>query len=269
MMMMNKLFNFVNIPQLQQAQRIQNNNGTRLYRTPHNKEYPSITTILSATSEKDFSGWIKFEGGKALTHKKLLRELEPLGINPSKNSIEENQKLELFVGTIITNYLFSQSGPTGTKTHELNEDYLQGNQTTACNNLLSVAHHNNLKLYFEKINNIHGIETMLYSDTLQIAGTCDLIAEYDGKLSIIDYKTKRSFRKEEYMEDAFIQGTAYGIMWEEMTNIPIEQIVILVSSEDNTRQEFIKNPLHYITDLNYRVKQYNHNTTVQSHIQKI
>jgi len=86
------MFNFVGIPGIQQAERIENN-GIRLYKTPQNKEYPSITTILNDTNEKDLSGWKQFEGQRALSSKKLLKELEELGINPDKNSLEENQKL--------------------------------------------------------------------------------------------------------------------------------------------------------------------------------
>lgn len=233
-------------------------NGKRHYKPPTDEEYIGITTLLSETAEKDFTGWKEYLGEEALSDKKFVKELSQLEINLDKNSLEENQKLQLLIGTIIANHIFRTSGPIGTEAHLLNEEYLKGN-VIVCENLLSRAHHNNFMPYLKKITHVYGIECMLYSHILKVGGTCDLIARYDDKLSIIDYKTKRSYRKEEYMEDSFIQGTAYSIMWEEMTGQKIEQIVILVSSEDNTSQEFIKDPHYYLSDLKDRIGKYYQN----------
>jgi len=87
-------------------------------------------------------------------------------------------------------------------------------------------------------------------------GTSDCIAKYDGKLSVIDYKTKRSNQREEWLTDHFIQATSYGVMFKELTGIKVEQIVILVSSEKNTRMEFMKNPDEYRDLLEQRLDQY-------------
>jgi hypothetical protein len=76
-----------------------------------------------------------------------------------------------------------------------------------------VAHFNNLIPFLQKINDIHGTELRLYSNKMKLAGTSDCIAKYDGELSIIDYKTKRSNQQEEWMTDHFIQGTAYSEMF--------------------------------------------------------
>jgi len=89
-----------------------------------------------------------------------------------------------------------------------------------------------------------------------LPGTSDCIAEYNGKLSIIDYKTKRSNQREEWLTDHFIQATSYGEMFKELTGIKVEQIVILVSSEKNTRMEFIKNPGDYLRLLEQRLDQF-------------
>jgi genome maintenance exonuclease 1 len=91
---------------------------------------------------------------------------------------------------------------------------------------------------------------------MKLAGTSDCIANYDGKLSIIDYKTKRSNQREEWLTDHFIQATSYGVMFKELTGIKVEQIVILVSSEKNTRMEFMKNPDDYLSLLEKRIDQF-------------
>jgi genome maintenance exonuclease 1 len=91
---------------------------------------------------------------------------------------------------------------------------------------------------------------------MKLAGTSDCIANYDGELSIIDYKTKRSNQKEEWMTDHFIQGTAYAQMFKELTGIEAKQVVILVSSEKNSRMEFVKNTEDYKDLLTQRLNQY-------------
>ena len=122
--------------------------------------------------------------------------------------------------------------------------------------LLPIAHFNNLKPYLENISNVTSIEQRMYSDKLQVAGTSDLIAEYDGELSIIDYKTKRKAQIDEYMYEYYLQTTCYAHMFHEATGQKINQVVILVSSEKNTRQEFIKTCDDYVEPMMERVEQY-------------
>ena len=143
----------------------------------------------------------------------------------------------------------------GTKTHEAIEKTLD-NKIPYISSKMVQFHYDNLHKYLKKINNISGIELILYSKSLNIAGTADCIAEYDGILSIIDYKTKRSTQREEWLEDPFIQATAYSIMYEELIGIKVEQIVILVSDEKGGSQEFVKNPDNYREKLLTRIKLY-------------
>ena len=79
-----------------------------------------------------------------------------------------------------------------------------------------------------------------------MAGRVDCIAEYDGKLSIIDFKTSTTERNDEWNENYYIQASAYAEMFEEQTGTPIEQIVILVVTEDGAVQEFVKEKYDYI-----------------------
>ena len=82
------------------------------------------------------------------------------------------------------------------------------------------------------------------------------VAEYNGELSIIDYKTKRKPQVDEYMYEYYLQTTCYAQMFQEVTGKKIHQIVILVSSEKNTRQEFIKSCDDYFEPLHERIEKY-------------
>ena len=192
------------------------------YQTPSGAIYPSITTILQKTQ-----------------------------------TLEKQQSLQNWrEQEIASDYITQEAAIVGSETHKLIENYLNGEEIFEEFRLLSEAHINNLLPFVNKINDIHGIELRLYSDKMKLAGTSDCIAKYDGALSVIDYKTKRSNQKEEWLTDYFIQATSYGIMFKELTGIKVEQIVILVSSEKNTRMEFIKNPDDYLDLLEQRIDQY-------------
>ena len=157
---------------------------------------------------------------------------------------------------VAAQYIARESAIIGTQTHKLIENYLNGVTQTEESRLLSVAHFNNMIPFLRKIDDIHGTEIRLYSNIMKLAGTTDCIAKYDGELSIIDYKTKRSNQQEEWMTEYFIQATAYSEMFAELTGIEIKQIVILVSSEKNTRMEFIKKAEDYRELLTQRLNQF-------------
>ena len=108
----------------------------------------------------------------------------------------------------------------------------------------------------ENISNVTCIEQRMYSDKLRVAGTSDLIAEYNGELSIIDYKTKRKPQIDDFMYEYYLQTTCYAQMFQEVTGRKINQVVILVSSEKNTRQEFIKECSDYVEPVKERITQY-------------
>ncbi len=192
------------------------------YQTPSGLIYPSITTLLQQTQSKE-----------------------------KQQSLQKWREQE-----IASEYITQQAAIIGSETHKLIEKYLNGEDLLESSLLLSKAHFSNLLPFINKINDIRGIELRLYSNKMKLAGTSDCIANYDGKLSIIDYKTKRSNQKEEWLTDHFIQATSYGVMFKELTGINVEQLVILVSSEKNTRMEFIKNPDEYVDLLEQRLVQY-------------
>ena len=101
---------------------------------------------------------------------------------------------------------------------------------------------NRLRFLLGNINNIVGLEIPLFSDLLRVAGTTDCIAEYNGKLSVIDFKTSRKPKKEEWIDDYYMQTFAYKLMFEEMTGIEIQQIVILVACVESFDVQVFKKP---------------------------
>jgi genome maintenance exonuclease 1 len=204
-----------------QSELIEKDDG-HYYQTPSGVIYPSITTMLQKTQ------------------------------TPEKQQGLQNWREQ----EIASDYITQQAAIIGSETHKLIENYLNGDEILEPFKLFSEAHFNNLLPFVDKINDIRGIELRLYSDKMKLAGTSDCIAEYGGKLSIIDYKTKRSNQREEWLTDHFIQATSYGVMFKELTGIKVEQIVILVSSEKNTRMEFIKNPDDYLSLLEQRIDQF-------------
>ncbi|WP_016939393.1 MULTISPECIES: PD-(D/E)XK nuclease family protein [Nitrosopumilus] len=198
------------------------------YQTKFDKIYPSISTILSATASDEkkngLSAW---------------RENEP-----------------------AHEYITAQSQHIGTQSHKIIEDYLARNLNLEEFDLLPIAHFHNLKPFLENISDVTCIEQRMYSDNLKVAGTSDLIAKYNGELSIIDYKTKRKPQVDEYMYEYYLQTTCYTQMFHEVTGQKINQVVILVSSEKNTRQEFIKKCDDYIQPMHERIEKYYLNNEV-------
>ena len=198
------------------------------YQTKFDKIYPSINTILSATAPDEKKNGLA--------------------------SWKENEPAH--------EYITAQSQHIGTQSHQIIEDYLSKNLNLDNFDLLPVAHFNNLKPYLENIADVTCIEQRMYSDKLKVAGTSDLIAKYNGELSIIDYKTKRKPQVDEYMYEYYLQTTCYAQMFQEVTGQKINQVVILVSSEKNTRQEFIKTCDDYTGPLFERLEQYYLNNKV-------
>lgn len=203
---------------------LEDSNHTHIYHTSDGKKFRSVTTMINKT--------------KSDADKKQL------------------QDWRVRVGHAVADYILTTSALIGREAHKLNENYINMDIKSCNFSLLSYAHHRNFKPFLNKISNIYGIEAKLFSNTMALAGTADCIADYNGKLSIIDYKTKRSKQKREWMTDYFIQTAAYATMWGELTNQKIEQLVILASSEQNTMQEFVSEPGKYYNALEQRLIQF-------------
>ena len=98
----------------------------------------------------------------------------------------------------------------------------------------------------KNIGAVYGLEQALYSDKYRMAGRTDTIAVWNGKLSIVDYKNSIRDKKEEWIQNYFIQCTAYSLMFTEITKLPIEQIVVLIANEEGTPQVFVREMNKYL-----------------------
>ena len=119
----------------------------------------------------------------------------------------------------------------GTDMHTLTENYLKNEELPEVppisDFLFKIA-----KGKLNKIDNIHALEGALYSKELGIAGTVDCIAEYDGELAIIDFKTSKKPKPRNWVEHYFVQCMAYGCMLYELTGISVKKLVIIMACEN-------------------------------------
>ena len=108
-----------------------------------------------------------------------------------------------------------------------------------------------------QIGTVHGLESPLYSHKLQLAGRVDCIAEWDGKLSVIDFKTSAKPKQEKWIQNYFIQETAYAKMFEELTGETIHTIITMIAVSDGSSQLFIEQPSdRYVDQLQELRSQY-------------
>ena len=201
-------------------------NGKRFYKTPEGLLYPSVTTITSQHGKDKIIEWRKR------------------------------------VGEEEANRISTRASNRGTKVHKICENYLNNEEDYARTNPAhihktmpdTIAMFKSLQpLLDEHVNNIHALEIPLYSHHLKVAGRVDCIAEYDGKLSIIDFKTSGRLKEESWIKGYFMQCSAYAVMYEERTGIPVSQIVIMIAVESEHPQVFIKKRNDYIKDfISYR-----------------
>ena len=115
-------------------------------------------------------------------------------------------------------------------------------------------HHS--KPYLDKINNVHAIERTLYSEYFGLAGRVDCIGEYEGELAVIDFKTSEKIKPEKWLENYFVQETAYACMYYEMTEIPIQKLITIMVTpggevkvfDKRNKSEYIKLLVRYIKE---------------------
>ena len=166
-----------------------------------------------------------------------------IGHSKKKSIIEWRNR----VGEEEANAISKRASTRGNKCHKLCELYLENKSISKYkDDPLSMGLFYQIKPYLDSIDNIHALEEPLSSSLLKMAGRVDCIAEYNGELAIIDFKTSTKERNDDWNESYYIQASAYAEMFEERTGIPINQIVILVVTEDGVVQEFIKQKDKYI-----------------------
>jgi genome maintenance exonuclease 1 len=195
---------------------------SRVYVTPQGNRYASVTTVLSDYSKASIDQWkmrVGEETATAVSNKAKARGTA--------------------VHSAIEYYLNNQSVPSEILLPDVKSLYVR------------------MKPELNRINNIRCLETRMYSDQLRLAGTVDCIGEYDGVLSVIDFKTSKKEKKFDQILNYFMQGSAYAEMFREHTGIKIDQIVILIGVDTtNQAQVFTVKADHYIDDLKLYIKKY-------------
>ena len=195
--------------------------GGRHYITPKGP-YPSITTVLGVLSKQGIAEW------------------------------------RARVGEEEADRISTQASRRGTNVHQMCEDY-DNNDLDKSKFLpnekamfLSIK-----KTLDEMLGLVYAQECPLYSDYLGIAGRVDCVAEYGGRLSIIDYKTSGKLKRKEWIGSYFQQASAYCVMFEERTGIPVDQIVIVIAVEgEREAQVFVEKRDNYIGECINTIKMY-------------
>ena len=221
-----KLFNHVGLDPIEMSAEMVE--GKRVYLTPTGHHYPSVTTVIGNNAAK-----------KAGIAKWRARVGEEKANNISKRSTNR-----------------------GTKYHSIVEDYFNNNLDLKKYSKfpLPVLMFQHSRDILDRINNIYLQEAALYSKHLEIAGRVDCIAEFDGVLSIIDFKTAAEPKREKYLYDYFVQETAYACMLQENYGLSVKQLVTIVACENGETQvkvlppkkEFFVKLMSYIAEYQER-----------------
>lgn len=145
----------------------------------------------------------------------------------------------------------------GNDFHLLIEKYLNNETIQTHEDLKTQKLFSQIKEELNNIDNILVQEVALWSDSLKLAGRVDCIAEYNGKLAIIDFKTSKKVKDEFEIEDYFLQATCYAMMMEERSGIQIPNIVILMSCDDGNVVVFEEKPKKFVKKLLASIQLYN------------
>ena len=187
----------------------ENIDGKRYYVTPTGEKYPSVTSVTGLLNKESIKKWRKR------------------------------------VGEEKANKISTQAARHGTSAHQLFEDYIRNDNfeekfksamPTTQQAFISVEN------LLNQIGTVHALEAPLYSHELQLAGRVDCIAEWGGKLSVIDFKTSAKPKNPEWITNYFIQETAYAKMFEELTGKEVEAIITLIAVSNGTSQLFAEQP---------------------------
>ncbi len=197
---------------------VHNIKGLRFYETPTGEKYPSITTVL----------------GKQPGKQKGLQEWRER------------------VGVAQAQIISGKAARRGSVFHNIVENYLQDEDISDFKqqNFMAWCMFGEMKSHLdEKINEVVLQEQTMFSSKFKVAGRCDLIGVYKDKLSVVDFKTTTTTKKEEWIGDYFIQCAAYASMFEEHTGESVEDVVIMMVAEDGEVQLFEKKTADYLPQL--------------------
>ena len=180
-------------------------NGKRCYVTPTGEKYPSVTTVLSNYKKDGIIKWRKRVGEKE------------------------------------ANKISTKASRRGTKVHKLCEDNLNNESAFQGYTPDNVDMFKTIQPTLNEIEVVYAQERTLFSHHLKTAGRVDCVGKFRGKTHIIDFKTSNKPKKWEWIDNYFMQGSAYSVMWEEMTGVPVPYIAIIIAVADDTPQVFVEN----------------------------
>jgi hypothetical protein len=207
---------FVHCPPLKLAEleSVTQPDGKRYYVTPSGKKLPSVTTVVGAMKKKAIMEWRNRVG-----------------------EVEANRVSKLATGR-------------GNRVHLLAEKYLNNEKIEWSKEMPdSVEMFRTLIKPIHNINNIQYQEQALWSEKIDMAGRVDLIADWCGVPSVIDFKTSKKIKKKEDIQDYFAQCTAYALMYEELVGTSIDQIVIIMAVENEEPLIFVERTEDHINNL--------------------
>jgi genome maintenance exonuclease 1 len=206
------MFNYCPPKQLQDLQSETFPDGKRFYKLPDGTKLPSVTTVLGAQKKDAIMAWRKR------------------------------------VGEAEANRISKMATGRGTNVHTLCERYLNneslGDIMPDAKEMFTA-----IKPLLNRINNIHYQEQALWSTQLGMAGRVDCIGEFDGQLSVIDFKTSKKIKSKVEIEDYFWQTSAYALMYEELIGNPINNLVIVMAVENENPLLFQEKTEHHIGGL--------------------
>ena len=197
--------------------------GKRYYVTPSGNKLPSVTTVIGAQKKEEILKWRKKVGEEA------------------------------------ANKISKQASSRGTNVHTLCERYLNNDKL---GNIMPDAKEmfRSLVPLLDKIDNIHYQEQALWSEQLGLAGRVDCIAEYDGVLSVIDFKTSKRIKTRDKILDYFWQECAYALMYEELVGQPINQLVTIMAVDNEQPLLFVEKTEDHIEGLVKAIQFYKENS---------
>jgi len=216
----------------------------RQYETPEGISLPSITTVLSILSRDSIAKWKARVGEK---------EANRVSYRASTRGTAVHEICEQYVN----------NDPDYDKYMAINPDNGEMKMTTRTPDLIDSF----LKIkpiLDERLTVVHAQEAPLYSTHLGVAGRVDCVGVFDGKLSIIDYKTSMKPKRLDWIKNYFMQESAYSIMWEERTGMPITQLVTIISVDNHEPQVFIEHRDNWVRPLRDTIAQYKEENSANS-----
>lgn len=213
-----------NLDLIELPELLQINGPRRYYQIPNGKRYPSVTTILSAMSDKS-------------------------GLDKWRERVGEEEAQRKLV----------QASARGTAVHAICEQYVLNKPVDMSREMPLTTHcYYQLRNFVrDNVNNIRASEGQLYSDLLKTAGSVDLVAEYQGSPAIIDFKTSEKKKQEQWIENYFLQTSMYSYMLYERTGLLYPNIVVAIGVDElQEAQVFVRKAKDYLPKAKKLCKEY-------------